>query len=794
MFAILKKEINSFFASPIGYLVIAIFLILNGLFLWVFKGEFNILDNGFADLSSFFLLAPWILVFLIPAVTMRSFSDEKKQGTLELLVTKPISFLNIILGKYFGALVLIFIALIPTVLYVYTLFQLGNPMGNLDLGSIIGSYFGLLFLVSSYTAIGIFSSTLSENQIVCFISAVFLCLLFYIGFEGIADFVSSTFIEQLGMSSHFKSMSRGVLDSRDILYFLSVTILFILLTVSRIQTKKYSKKELILTGVIIFGLFTLNILSANVYTRLDLTEDNRYTLSEATISILKTVDTPIIIDVFLEGEDFPSEFRRLKSETKQLLEEFASKNHNMKFSFINPIEDEENRDLHIQQLSQRGLKPMQLSVQNNGKTSQEVIFPWALASYNGQTVIIPLVKNKIGVSQHELINNSVQHLEYAFADGFSKLVNPKRRKIAILRGNGELEDRYIFDFIKTLRDYYYIAPFTLDSVASNPDKTLEKLNGFDLLISAQPTKAFSEQEKLVLDQYTMHGGKSLWLIDAVIMDKDSLYNDAGKNVAIPRDLNLTDFFFKYGVRVNPLLVSSLYSAPISLEMGEGSNVQLQHLRWTYSPLASSTSRHPIVNNLNLVKFDFANQIDTLKNDIKKTVLLETAELTNLEGAPREINLEIVTKTQDPKRFNKGPQALAVLLEGEFTSVYNNRILPFELKDPKTKSSSTKMIVIADGNIIKNSIGRNGPEELGYDVLTKKFYGNKEFLLNAVNYLLDDDGLINIRSKEIAIAFLDLEKTAKEKTKWQFINLLLPLLSLGIFGFIFNYIRKKKYAV
>jgi ABC-2 type transport system permease protein len=238
MFAILKKEINSFFASPIGYLVIAIFLLLNGLFLWLFKGEYNILDYGFADLSAFFLLAPWILMFLIPAVTMRSFSDEKKQGTLELLLTKPISHTNLVLGKFFGAFILILIALLPTLLYVFTVYALGNPVGNLDVGSTLGSYFGLLFLIASYTAIGIFTSTLSDNQIVAFISSVFICFLFYIGFEGIADFTSNNFIEQLGMNAHYKSMSRGVLDTRDILYFLSVASFFLILTKLNINNEK----------------------------------------------------------------------------------------------------------------------------------------------------------------------------------------------------------------------------------------------------------------------------------------------------------------------------------------------------------------------------------------------------------------------------------------------------------------------------------------------------------------------------------------------------------------------------
>ncbi len=241
MFAILKKEINTFFASPIGYLVISVFLLLNGLFLWLFKGEFNILDNGFADLTSFFLLAPWILIFLVPAVTMRSFSDEKKQGTIELLLTKPISHLQIVLGKYLGALILISLALVPTLLYVYTISKLGLPEANLDMGSILGSYFGLLFLVAAYTSIGIFTSSLTSNQIVAFIVAVFICFFFYFGFEGLSEFNlfgDLFYVEKLGMDSHFKSMSRGVIDTRDVIYFLSITVLFIVLTILNIKRKE----------------------------------------------------------------------------------------------------------------------------------------------------------------------------------------------------------------------------------------------------------------------------------------------------------------------------------------------------------------------------------------------------------------------------------------------------------------------------------------------------------------------------------------------------------------------------
>ena len=240
MKAILFREINSFFGSPIGYLVIAIFLLLNGLFLWVFEGDFNILNSGFADLSPFFTLAPWILIFLIPAVTMRSFSDEKKQGTLELLLTKPLSISSIVTGKFAAALLLNLIAIIPTLLYVWVIYGLGLPEGNIDLGSTLGSYFGLFFLIAAYASIGIFTSTLSDNQIVAFILAVFLCFVFYFGFEGIANYFGSvqSTVAGIGMDAHFKSMARGVLDTRDILYFVSISILFLALTVYKLKALK----------------------------------------------------------------------------------------------------------------------------------------------------------------------------------------------------------------------------------------------------------------------------------------------------------------------------------------------------------------------------------------------------------------------------------------------------------------------------------------------------------------------------------------------------------------------------
>ena len=291
----------------------------------------------------------------------------------------------------------------------------------------------------------------------------------------------------------------------------------------------------------------------------------------------------------------------------------------------------------------------------------------------------------------------------------------------------------------------------------------------------------------------MSGGKSIWLTEAVFMDRDSLYNDSGASVSVAKDLNLSDFFFQYGVRINQNLVKDLYSAPIPLAIGEGNNTQFQPVQWQYSPLATSNSEHPISNNVDLVKFDFASQIDTLKNNIDKTILLQSSERTKLEGPLKQISLASVTQQPDEENYNKGQQILAVLLEGNFNSVYKNRILPFEVNNYKDISKETKMIIVSDGDIIKNETNRGRPLQLGFERITGRTFGNKEFLLNAVNYLLDDSGLINIRAKSLEIAFLDSEKVEDTKSTWQFVNMLLPLLLLAVFGLAFHFFRKRKYA-
>ncbi len=544
--------------------------------------------------------------------------------------------------------------------------------------------------------------------------------------------------------------------------------------------------------ILLIVLIAINWLSESFYTRIDLTEDQRYSLSPASEKILEDVDAPIIFDVFLTG-NFPSEFRRLQGETKQMLEEFAAENRNIKFNFIDPLEEGQDANAVGEEFVKMGMMPARVNVRENGKNSETIIFPWAIANYGQKTVKIQLMKNQIGATDEERVTASVQQLEYSLADGISKLIYPKKQKIAFMRGNGELPDANIADFIQTLQQYYYTAPFTLDSVASSPQKTLKELEQYDLLIEPKPTQAYTEKEKYALDQYLMNGGKMIWLAEATNMETDSLMNPSGTAIAIPKDLNLGDYFFSYGVRINPELVKDLYSAPIILASGDGNNTRFNPYPWFYSPLTSSPNDHPIINNLEAVKFEYANPIDTLKNGIKKTILLTSSPRTEVQGTPLQITLDLVGEKPDVSKFNSGEQNLAVLLEGNFKSVYQNRVKPFEIDSAKDLSIETKLLVISDGDVIKNDLQRGQPVELGFDRFTGNSYGNKEFLLNAVNYMLDDTGLIDIRSKEVKIAFMDTEKVAAERTQWQLINLLVPLIMLTLFGVAFTYYRRAQYV-
>jgi gliding-associated putative ABC transporter substrate-binding component GldG len=555
--------------------------------------------------------------------------------------------------------------------------------------------------------------------------------------------------------------------------------------------KKNSLKQL---GIIAAVLLALNIFGNYFFKRFDLTKDNRYTLSETTLGIIESVDSPLYIDVFLEGK-FPPEFKRLQNETRQLLEEFTAYNSNIIFQFVNPIEKEETRVEVMKNFYERGLMPLSITVEDKGKQSQEVVFPWAVATYGDKSTKVALLKNLMGATTEEKVISSVQHMEFAFAEALNKITKQKQKKIAVLKGNGELDDVYIADFLKTVRESYYIGTFTLDSLANKPIQTIEALQKYDMAIIAKPTEAFSDEEKQVIDQFIVNGGKTLWLVDAVKADMDSLFSQP-QILAYPLDLNLTDQLFQYGIRVNGQLVKDEQATTIKLATGqEGSQTQYQEFSWRFSPFVYPASNHPIVKNMEGIKFEFANPIEILKNDIKKTVLLTSSAYSKPVGTPIPIALDLVTEETKPTDYpNGGLLPMAVLLEGKFKSVYKNRVLP--IKDSKFKdiNKESKIIFVSDGDIIKNQLDKDGyPMELGFDKFTNQLYGNKEFLMNCVNYLLDDNGLINIRSKDVDLPLLDKEKVYENYTFAQIITIGLPLAILGLFGFLFTYLRKRKYV-
>ena len=558
------------------------------------------------------------------------------------------------------------------------------------------------------------------------------------------------------------------------------------------QTKKHIRKQLLITVVI---LIALNIAGSYLFKRFDLTQDKRYTLSEATLNLIDQIDEPLYIDVLLDGK-FPGEFKRLQTETRQLLEEFKAHNSNIIFQFENPLENEDNMQEDMRMLYSRGLTPISVTVDDKGKQSQEVVFPWAMVNYGTKTSKVQLLKNVMTTSTAEKVVSSVQHLEYAFAEAISKAINEKEKKIAVIKGNGELHDLLIADFLKQAGESYFIGPVTLDSVAKDPIKTLKLLNDFDLAIIAKPTKEFTEEEKQVLDQFIINGGKTLWMIDQVQAEMDSLYNETGNTLAFNRNLNLTDMFFKYGVRVNPDLIKDELATSIKLAVGErGSQTEYQDFLWKLSPFVYPDSENPIVKNMSGIRFEFANSIDTLKNDIKKTVLLHSSPYSKRLGMPTQISLSMVNEKTNPSDYEgQGDIPVSVLLEGKFHSVYENRVLPF--KDPSFKpvGGENKMIIISDGDIIKNQLDKSyQPLELGYDKWTNSLYDNKPFLMNCVNYLLDDNGLINIRSKDVDLPLLDKEKVYEQYTTAQFITVGLPIIILLVFGLLFTFIRKRKYS-
>ena len=556
--------------------------------------------------------------------------------------------------------------------------------------------------------------------------------------------------------------------------------------------KKLFQNSISKVVIALVCLLVVNYIAKQWHTRIDLTQDKRYTLSEVSKKTLAKIQNPIVIDVLLKG-NIPTEFKKLQTETIQLLDEYAAANNNIIVNFVNPLEGEEHPESVIQELINNGYQPLQITQNEAGKSSIEYIFPWAVISDGKKSERVRLFVNKLGATDQEQVQNSVQKLEYNFTDALYKFALDKKKKIAILRSNGALEDIYMADFLKTAREYYFIAPFTLDSVATNPEKTLHDLEKFDLLLVPKPTEPFTDAQKQVVDQYIMNGGRALWLIDNVAVSLEDMYKTGGMTMAMPVNLNLTDMFFQYGFRINYTLVNDLYFSEIIVATGDGSQTRYMPIPWVYNPLVISGNNHLINNHLDAVRFQFANSIDTLKNGVKKTVLLASSPFSKADGTPREINLRFDPNNQNKEAYKHGNIPLAVLLEGEFNSVYKDRIRPINLKEKSDRSKPTKMLVVADGDIIKNDIDskNNIPLELGFDKWTSKYYDNKSFLQNALNYLLDDTEFLSLRNKKVQLAFLDKQKVAESVSSWQIKVFVYPLLLLILVMLSVLYFYRKK---
>lgn len=533
----------------------------------------------------------------------------------------------------------------------------------------------------------------------------------------------------------------------------------------------------------------VQILTSFYSVRWDLTSDNRYSLSNPSKEFIKSIDQPIRIDVFLNGK-LPQEYQRLRSETEVILQSITAQNDRFYYEFIDPFKGSDDAEQLLEEMNQYGLFPELVVERENQAVEQSYVFPWMLLNYGDRTIRVSLLQKNLGDSPEQRILQSIQQLEYAIMDGVYKILLEEKKKIAVLSSHDTSNDILVTDFLQDLLPYYNLAAFDLEAFPETPQKTLENLNRFDLLLVSNPKKVFTNTDKFILDQYTQQGGNCMFLIDPVQVQKDSLYALSGTTVSYGNALELDDLFFKFGFRLRQELVKDLYSAPIVLAQGEQNASQYLPYPWPYNPLAAPNQDHPIGTAVGSVHFQFASPIDTLKNKVKKTVLIQSSSLSKIEGIPALIRLSSATDPIKPSLFTDSKQTLGVLLEGRFNSLYTNRIQPFEWKSKEIQPA--RIAIFSDGNLLENQIDKGQPLELGYDKWTNNFYSNKQFLKNTIHYLIEDNRFLSLRAKEIKIALLDTAKTESELFYWRYFGLFAPLLILLILGLIFNGYRLKSY--
>ena len=577
------------------------------------------------------------------------------------------------------------------------------------------------------------------------------------------------------------------------------------------KRKNLKKNQIVAFLVTVAIVVLVNVIGSYVFTRFDLTSEKRYTLSPTTKEILNGLDDYVYFKVYLEG-DFPAGFKKLRRETKEMLDEFRAYTKYIDYEFINPSEsaDAAERNDTYKQLYQSGLNPTDVVVKNSdGSSKQMVIWPGALVSYHNDTEIaIDLLENQLGQSSEDALNASMQNLEFRLIDAVKKVTRRTRPNIAFIEGHGELSEQDVYDIAQTLAQNYNVGRVEINGKidalihrTQDEEKEVKAFPSFDAIIIAKPTQPFDERDKFLIDQYIMHGGKVLWLVEPVLATMDSLQSQES-TIGLEQNLNLDDMLFKYGVRLNRDLLLDLTCASLPIRTGQvAGQPQLEFFRWFYFPLLQAASNHPMVRNMNAIKADFVSSMDatTSANGIDQIPLLKTSDYTKVSGAPVFITLAMLRQTPDKRMFSSKGKNVAYLLKGSFPSLYANRI-PQEIVDDQAtdfmeESFPTAMIVVADGDIIRNQIDirTRKPLPLGFDQYTQNTYANKEFIENAISYLVDGEGLIDIRSRELKVRLLDMTKINQERAKWQVINTLLPIALIIALGFVMAFIRKKKYS-
>ena len=571
------------------------------------------------------------------------------------------------------------------------------------------------------------------------------------------------------------------------------------------DVKKSHILQLVLGLVIIIFL---NVIGYFFFARIDLTQEKRYTLSESSKKLMSNLEDIVFIRCYLEG-DIPSEYKKLRNETKEMLDQFRAYNPDIEYEFVDPngFENAKDKNEFYQRLFEKGFSPLLTTSTNNNSQVQQYIFPYLEITYKGRTTIVPLISSKNGFSSDGIVNASIENLEYNLYTAIRSVATQQRGKVAFLYGHGEWQVENIWDFISSLNEYYTVDSISINEklnalterVYDSVNPNLVKIkNKFDCLVIAKPTSIFSYKDLYLIDQYIMHGGKVLWLVDPLLVSMDSLQTQAN-TFAISNFTGVDDILFRYGVKLNTNLVTDMQCAKIPIVTGQYQNntPQMTYYPWNFFPEISPNSNHIISDKISPVKMEFASSIDTTNSPAKKTVLLSSSNRTRVLNSPVNASLQMLKQKQDASLFNSGAKDVAILLEGEFSSAFKNRLTPeMELNSQmayKDFSDTTAMIVIADGDVVRNDFMNGQLLPLGYDKYTRKMYGNKEFLVNCVNYLCGDEDLIPLRSREVIMRNLDLAKVEREKTAWQIVNVALPIVIIVLFGVLLAVLRKKTFT-